>query len=315
MSSEPVISAERRPLGDSGLEVSVAALGCNNLGRRIDADQTQRVVDAALEQGITFFDTADMYGGGASERVLGAALGDRRADVVIATKFGHPRGPDFGVPKGSAEHVRRATEESLERLATDYIDLQYLHSPDPDTPIEVTLEALWTLIDEGKVRAIACSNFSAVQLEEAEQVARSAGKPHFSAVQNKYNIIERGGGRDVLPLCREYGIGFVPWFPLASGLLTGKYTRGAKPPAGSRFETWGTEVSDEQWDAAERADAFAQELGWTLHELALGGLASEPGITSVIAGATSPEQLSANVAATAKRLDEGQLERLAAAIG
>jgi aryl-alcohol dehydrogenase-like predicted oxidoreductase len=310
-----VNTLEAKPLGDSGIDVSAIGLGCNNLGWRIDARQTQRVVDAALDAGINFFDTADMYGKGASETELGAALGARRSEVTVATKFGHRNGPDFGVPKGSAAHVRRATEDSLTRLNTDYIDLQYQHSPDASTPIEETLEELWRLMDEGKIRAIGCSNFDADQIRGAENAARAAGRPHFCVLQSRYNIIDRSAAETLIPLCREYGMGFVPWYPLASGLLTGKYTRGEAPPEGSRFEAWSVSVQDDDWDRAERAAAFADRHGATLLETALSGLASEPEITSIIAGATRPEQLSENIRASARRFSDGELTELHTAVG
>jgi len=303
---------ERRPLGDSGIDVSFVGLGGNNFGLRIDAETTTAVVSAALEAGITFFDTADMYGDGESEVLLGRALGGLREEVVVATKFGYRNGFDFGAPKGSAAHVRRSTEDSLRRLGTDYIDLQYHHSPDPETPVRETLEALWELMDEGKIRAIGCSNYSADQLQEAEDVAQEAGRPHFCVLQAKYNIVARDAREELIPLCRELGIGFVPWYPLHSGLLSGKYVRGAEPPAGSRLEAWKTAISDEEWEQAAKASAFAEARGLSLLELALGGLASESAVTSIIAGATSPAQVEQNVLAAQTRLSEPDVAALAA---
>jgi len=303
-------SMELRPLGDSGLSVSLIGLGCNNFGWRIDEKQTRRVVDAALGAGITFFDTADIYGDGASERQLGAALSSCRDDVIVATKFGHRNGPDFGLPKGSRKHVRRATEDSLRRLGTDYIDLQYQHNPDPDTPIDETLGELWALMDEGKIRAIGCTNVTARQLAAAEAAARAAGRPHFSVLQGRYSIINRAVGEEMIPMCRAYGMGFVPWCPLESGLLTGKYRRNESPPANSRLAAWRMDISEEEWDKADRAAAVAGQLGVTPLQLAMGALASQPAITSIIAGATGPEQVAQNVAAAARRFTAAELSRL-----
>ena len=230
---------EQVPLGDSGLTVSRVGLGCNNFGGRIDKNRSREVVDAAFEVGITFFDTARMYGGGDSEAFLGEILEGRRDRAVLATKFGLAREDTGGLRRGSAEYMRRALAESLARLRTDYIDLYYLHEPDPETPLVETLGAMQELVDEGVVCAIGCSNFSAEQLREAEEAARAGGRPHFSAVQNEYSLLERREEETTLPLCREYGIGFVPYFPLASGLLTGKYERDRPAPEGTRLAGWG----------------------------------------------------------------------------
>jgi aryl-alcohol dehydrogenase-like predicted oxidoreductase len=288
---------EQRRLGGSGAHVSVVGLGCNNLGGRLDFDRTRAVVDAALEAGITFFDTADAYGsGGGSERFLGEILEGRRDSVAIATKFGH----DVGLgeePRGTRSYIRRALEASLERLRTDRIDLYYYHRPDGVTPLAETLEALWELVDEGRVRAVGCSNLSAVQVREAADFARASGRPQLAALQNRYNLLERDAEHEVLPLCRELGIGFVPYFPLASGLLTGKYRSGEPPPAGSRLENRPEAWSAERLERVEELEAFARERGHTLLELAIGALASRPEVASVIAGATTPEQVRANAGA------------------
>jgi aryl-alcohol dehydrogenase-like predicted oxidoreductase len=294
-------------LGDSGLRVSRVGLGCNNFGARIDFARTRAVVETALEVGITFFDTADVYGGGGgSERILGEILEGRRDGVVLATKFGYDATETFA-PRGSPENVRRSIEGSLERLRTDYVDLYYLHTPDPTTPIGETLSALDELVREGKVRAIGCSNFSAERLADAESVAREGGMTRFTAVQNEYNLLERRDDAGVLPLCRDLAIGYVPYFPLASGLLTGKYRPGTPVAEGARLA--GRELDAKQVDQVEVLANYAEERGHTLLELAISALASTPAIASVIAGATTPEQVRANAGAgswhlTAEELDQ-----------
>ena len=293
-------------LGDSGLTVSRVGLGCNNLGSRIDLDATRAVVDAALEAGVTFFDTAAVYGnGGDSERFLGEILEGRRDRVVLATKFGW--GSEAG--DGTADTARRSLEESLERLRTDYVDLYYLHKPDTSTPIAETLGALDELVRTGKVRALGCSNFSAEQLAEANRVAGELGTARFTVLQNHYNLLRRDDDADVLPLCRELGVAYVPYFPLASGLLTGKYRRGEPAPEGTRLA--GREIEDERFDRIEALTAFAEERGRSLHELAMGALASTPGIGSIISGATKPEQVRSNAAASSWKLTPDELATLA----
>jgi aryl-alcohol dehydrogenase-like predicted oxidoreductase len=290
---------ELRRLGDSDLSVSRIGLGCNNFGRRVDLDRTRAVVDAALDTGINFLDTAESYGErkGDSERYLGEVLLGRRDEVVLATKFGG--GPVDGSSRGSADYIVEAVEGSLERLQTDWIDLYYYHAPDGVTPVAETLRALHELVEQGKVRSIGCSNFSASQLREADEVARSSGKSRFVALQNQYSLLERNADADVLPLCRELNVGFVPYFPLASGLLTGKYKRGEPPPVGARLSSWGGEMlTDETFDEVERLAAFAEERGHSLRELAISAVASTPGVASVLVGATSPEQVRANAAVT-----------------
>jgi len=293
-------------LGSSGLRVSRVGLGCNNFGGRIDLAATRLVVDAALDVGITFLDTADVYGSdGGSERFLGEILEGRRDRVVLATKFGW----DSEHGTGSADSIRKAIEGSLERLRTDYVDLYYLHKPDPETAIAATLGALDELVSAGKVRAIGCSNFSTAQLEEADRVARELGLARFTVLQNHYSLLERGDDRDVLPLCRKLGVAYIPYFPLASGLLTGKYRRGEPAPEGTRLH--GREIDDARLARVEELRRFAGERGHDLLELAISALASTPGIGSVIAGATKPEQVRANAAAASWHLEADDLELLA----
>lgn len=289
-----------RNLGDSGLRVSKIGIGCNNFGMRIDAAATERVVGAALDHGITLFDTSDSYGD--SEIFLGAALGSRREETVIATKFGSDlrgaNGPDWG-SRGSRRYIRKAVERSLTRLNTDYIDLYQIHMPDLSTPIEETLAALTELVNEGKVRYIGNSNFAGWQIADAEWIARTNGTARFVSAQNHYNLIERAAEGDVLPACERFGLGQLPYFPLASGLLTGKYQRGVAAPADGRIAAWHMDamLSDTNFDKVDAITAFASERGLSLLQVALGGLASRPAIASVIAGATSPEQVAANVEA------------------
>ncbi|MGH3135073.1 MAG: aldo/keto reductase [Gaiellaceae bacterium] len=294
-------------LGDSGLRVSRVGLGCNNFGGRIDVEATRAVVDAALDAGATFFDTAELYGnGGGSERFLGEILEGRRDKVVLATKFGW--GSERGT--GAAESIRKAIDSSLQRLRTDHVDLYYLHKPDPETPIDDTLGALDELVRAGKARAIGCSNFSAEQLAEADRAAREHGTVRFTIVQNQYSLLERGDDEDVLPLSRELGISYIPYFPLASGLLTGKYRRGEPAPEGTRLH--GREIDDARLARVEELERFAEKRGHSLLELAISALASTPGIGSVIAGATKPEQVRANAAACSWHLEADDLDVLAA---
>jgi aryl-alcohol dehydrogenase-like predicted oxidoreductase len=296
---------EQVRLGRSDLRVSRVGLGCNNFGGRIEFEATRAVVDAAIDAGVRFFDTAETYGGGDSERFLGEILEGRREQVVLATKFGW----GTAVGNGRAETVRSAIAGSLERLRTDYVDLYYLHKADPATPVAETLGALDELVQEGTVRAIGCSNFSAEQLAEADRVAAELGTARFEVVQNRYSLLEREDDEDVLPLCRELEISYIPYFPLASGLLTGKYRRGEPAPSGTRLE--GREIEDERLARVEELAGFAEKRGHTLLELAIGALASAPGTGSVIAGATRPEQVRANAAAGSWRLTAEELAELA----
>ena len=294
-------------LGESGLRVSRVGLGCNNFAGRIDFAATRSVVDAALEVGITFFDTAEVYGSnGGSERFLGEILDRRRDRVVLATKFGWAQDRGFG----DGSRIRKAIDGSLERLRTDHVDLYYLHKPDPETPIAETLGALDELVSAGKVRAIGCSNFSAGQLAEADSVAREQGTVRFTVLQNHYSLLERRDDEDVLPLCRELGVAYVPYFPLASGLLTGKYRRGEPAPEGTRLA--GREIEDGRFARVEALARFAEERRHTLLDLAISALASTPGIGSIIAGATKPEQVRANAEAGSWHLEADELDALAA---
>lgn len=292
-----------RRLGASGLVVSAVGLGTNNFGMKLDFDACRQVVRAALDHGVTLFDTADTYG--ASEERLGALLQGHRDDVIIATKFGSDvrrrglsNGEDWGA-RGSRRYVRRAVESSLTRLRTDWIDLYQLHRPDPSTPIEETLSVLDDLIHEGKVRYIGSSNFAAWQVADADWAARAAGRTRFVSAQNEYSLLARDAERELIPALEQYGIGLLPYYPLANGLLTGKYRRGEPPPAGSRIGAWSQHalLADATFDVVEKLTAFAHERSVELLDVAIGGLAAQRCVASVIAGATSAEQVTANVRA------------------
>jgi aryl-alcohol dehydrogenase-like predicted oxidoreductase len=290
-----------RQMGDSGLTVSVVGLGCNNFGRRIDAGRTDEVVGAALDAGVTLFDTADLYvgGHGRSGELLGRALGGRRADVVVATKFGADLGegaPDRGA-RGSRRYVRWAVEASLRRLGTDWIDLYQLHVPDPLTPVEETLAALHELVVAGKVRYIGSSNYAGWQVVDADWTARSLGITRFVSAQNEYSLLSRGVEAELVPACERVGVGVLPYFPLASGLLTGKYRRGAGPPPGTRLAGRPERLAAADFDRIEGLAAYASERGITMLDVAIGGLAAQPAVASVIAGATSADQVRRNVIA------------------
>ena len=293
-----------RRLGDSGLVVSVVGIGCNNFGRKLDMDESRAVVEAAIDVGITLFDTADIYGTphGRSEACLGAALKGRRDEVVVATKFGMNmegiNGTDHGA-RGSRHYVVKAVEASLRRLDTDYIDLYQLHEPDPATPIDETLAALDDLVRAGKVRYLGNSNFAGWQIADAAWTARTTGRTPFISAQNRYSLLNREAEVEVVPACRRFGLGLLPFFPLDSGLLTGKYQRGQTAPEGTRmsqarYQRW---LDEAPWDTIDALTAYATERGRTLLDVAIGGLAAQPAVTSVIAGATSAEQVHANAAA------------------
>ncbi|HZR12094.1 MAG TPA: aldo/keto reductase [Acidimicrobiia bacterium] len=290
-----------RPLGDSGLVVSVVGLGANNFGMRVDLERTREVVDAALDAGITLIDTADVYGGrGGSETMLGEVLKGRRDDVVLATKFGMDmggaNGPDWGA-RGSRRYIRRAVEASLERLQTDWIDLYQYHAPDGLTPVEETLGALHELVLEGKVRYVGSSNFAGWQVADADAVARRNGFTRFVSAQNSYSLLDRTVERELVPACRHYRVGILPYFPLSSGLLTGKYKRGEEPPEGTRLAANPRALTDRAFDTLEALEIYARERGVTMLTVAIGALAALPAVGSVIAGATRAEQVRANVAA------------------
>jgi aryl-alcohol dehydrogenase-like predicted oxidoreductase len=289
-------------LGESGLVVSVVGLGCNNFGRRLDLDGTRAVVDAAIESGITLFDTADTYGGGgASERLLGEVLGKRRDRVVLATKFGHQQADmGYGIAagaKGGRAYIRRAVTESLRRLRTDYLDLYQLHTPDPGTPIDETLAALDDLVTEGKVRYIGHSNLSGWQIADAAHLASRDRRTPFISAQNHWSLLERAAEAEVVPAAQAFGLGVLPYFPLANGLLTGKVRRGQPVPANSRLATQEGYVTDEKLDKVEALISWADAHGVSVLDVAIGGLAAQPGCTSVISGAMTPEQVKANAAA------------------
>jgi len=308
-------NATQRTIGDSDLTVSAVGLGCNAFGSRIDAEQTQAVVDAAIDQGITLFDTADSYGTGASEELLGAALGSRRTDVIVATKFGMAmngtNGPEDA--RASKAYIRKAVEASLERLGTDYIDLYQLHTPDRVTPIAETLAAMSELVDEGLVRYIGCSNLSAWELVEADWTARTWGLQRFISAQNEYSLYNRTAEVELVPACLHLGVGILPYFPLAYGLLTGKYRRGESAPAGSRLalDSQRARLEGADWDRVEALEAFAAERGLSILQVAMGGLAAQPAVSSVIAGATKPEQIAANLEASAWEPTAEDLDALA----
>jgi aryl-alcohol dehydrogenase-like predicted oxidoreductase len=303
-----------RTLGNSGLLVSVVGLGCNNFGARIDNDRARQVVDAALDAGVTLLDTADIYGDiGGSENALGEILEGRRDKVVLATKFGFQEadmgyGPSAGA-KAGRKYIRLAVEQSLRRLRTDHIDLYQLHFPDPLTPIAETIAALSELVAEGKVRYLGHSNFSGWQLAEAAHVAKEIGGVPFISAQNHWSLLEREVEKEVVPAARRYGLGVLPYFPLASGLLTGKIRRGEQIPDGTRLASRPHWVTDERLDIVERLIEWGQKYDRSILEIAIGGLAAQPGCSSVIAGATSAGQVVANVGAgewepTAEQLAE-----------
>ena len=293
-----------RRLGDSGLVVSVVGVGCNAFGRQADAAAASAIVGAALDAGVNLFDTADVYGAtpGASEEFLGAALRGRRDDAVIATKFGMDmrghNGVDHGA-RGARRYVARAVEASLRRLGTDHIDLYQMHAPDPHTPIEETLSALDDLVRAGKVRYVGCSNFDAWQVADAAWVARTRGWAPFVSAQNDYNLINRGAEAELVPACLHFGLGLLPFYPLASGLLTGKYQRGAPAPAGTRMadDRYAGRFAGAPWDTIEGLEKYAGERGISMLDVAIGGLAARPAVGSVIAGARTADQVRANARA------------------
>lgn len=316
---------EHRNIGP--FSVSTVSLGCNNFGRKLDEADSTTVVDAALEAGINFFDTADIYGygdhdysgTGRSEEFLGKALAGRRSEVLIATKFGISMSKtDTSMRGGNRAWVHRACEDSLRRLQTDYIDLYQIHRPDRDSHISETLAALDELVDEGKIRAIGCSNFSAEQLVEADSISREVGTARFVSVQNEYSLLRREVEDDVLPACKQLDIAFLPYFPLASGLLTGKYQKGRQAPAGSRLAFWEPRphqrLDDDVMDTVDNLTRLAQTLGHTILDLAISGLLVRPEIASIVTGATSADQIRANVAAASWILSRADVAALDTAV-
>jgi aryl-alcohol dehydrogenase-like predicted oxidoreductase len=307
---------EQRNLGKSGLRISVVGLGCNNFGGRIDLDTTRKVVHKALDLGVTFFDEADTYGDprGSSEACLGQILGDRRKDIVLATKFARPMDAAGRLQGASRSYIMAEVEASLRRLKTDWIDLYQQHQPDPLTPTDETLRALDDLVRQGKIRYIGCSTLPAWQVVEAQWTARHLGLHHFISCQEEYSLLARDLERDMMSALEAYGLGLIPFRPLADGLLTGKYQRGAPAPPGTRFATTARaakrNLTDHNWAIVERLGGFAAERGHTLLELALSWVVRRPAVASVIAGATSPEQVEQNVRAIGWALTQEEMQEI-----
>ena len=306
---------EYRNLGSSGLRVSLVGLGCNNFGMRLELEQTRAVVDRAFDLGITFFDTADMYGGrGGSETQLGKILGHRRKDIVLASKFGMAMSDDGTKIGASRRYIMSAVEDSLRRLKTDWIDLYQLHQPDPLTPLDETMQALDDLVTQGKIRYIGCSNLPSWQVVESQWLSKSMGLNRFVSCQDEYNILNRDVEAELIPAMRKYGCGLLPYFPLASGLLTGKYKR-TEMPEGARLTDMPTfanriYLTDENFDIVDRLKKFANKTGHSILELAFGWMASRPTTASIIAGATKPEQIDANVAAINWVLSQSEIDEV-----
>ncbi len=302
---------EKRPLGTAGLEASLVGLGCNNFGMRIDLAASRAVINAALDAGITFFDTADMYGNGQSEDFIGQVLGPRRKEIVLATKFGGvAMMRKSGERWGTRAYIVGCLEASLRRLRTEWIDLYQIHYHDPTTPIEETLAALDDLVRQGKVRAVGCSNFSGAQLAEAAAQAQERRLVHFVTAQNEWSLLNRGAERDVILACERHGLGQLPYFPLASGMLTGKYRRGEAFAAGTRLATlayFKGLATEENFTKVEALQTFAEKRGRTILELAVSWLAAHPCVVSVIAGATTPEQVRANATTANWKLSAAEL--------
>ena len=306
---------EYRNLGSSGLRVSLVGLGCNNFGMRLDLEQTRAVVDRAFDLGITLFDTADMYGGrGGSETQLGKILGHRRKDIVLASKFGMAMSDDGTKIGASRRYIMSAVEDSLRRLKTDWIDLYQLHQPDPLTPLDETMQALDDLVTQGKIRYIGCSNLPSWQVVESQWISKSMGLNRFVSCQDEYNILNRNVEAELIPAMQKYGCGLLPYFPLASGLLTGKYKR-TEMPEGARLTDMPTfanriYLTDENFDVVDNLSKFAHKTGHSILELAFGWMASRPTTASIIAGATKPEQIDANVAAVNWVLSQSEIDEV-----
>ena len=309
---------ETRPLGASGIQASLVGLGCNNFGMKIDLEASRAVIDTALEVGITCFDTADMYGKGQSEEFLGKVLGPRRKDIVLATKFGGvAKIAESGERWGSREYILRCVEDSLRRLQTDWIDLYQMHYPDPNTPIEETLETLNTLVQQGQVRAIGHSNFSAEQINQSVEQSSTHDFAHFVTAQNDWSLLNRAVEADAIPACEQHGLGQLPYFPLASGMLTGKYRRGEDFAPGTRLAVLPFTqrmASEENFSKVETLQDFVQTHGHSLLELAFSWLAAQPCVSSVIAGTTTPEQVRANAAAINWKLSAEELTQVDALV-
>lgn len=306
---------EERNLGPSGLRVSLVGLGCNNFGGRSDLEASRKVIDRAIEVGINFFDTADMYGNrGGSERVLGEVLGTRRKDIILATKFGYQMDDAGRLKGGSRRYIMQAVENSLGRLKTDWIDLYQFHYPDPLTPVEETLRALEDLIRQGKVRYIGCSNKTAWAVADAQWTAKANGLPGFISCQDEYSLLFRKPEAELIPAMRHFGLGLLPYFPLASGLLTGKYRRDEPVPEGTRFASTplfkNRYMTEANWAKVEGLRTFCEGRGRSLVELAFSWLAAQPVVSSIIAGATRPEQIDANVKAVSWKLTPEELAEI-----
>jgi aryl-alcohol dehydrogenase-like predicted oxidoreductase len=306
---------EYRRLGNSGLQVSIAGLGCNNFGMRIDAEQTRAVVGRALDEGITLFDTADIYGGrGKSEEMLGKALGNRRHEIIVASKFGMAMGDGPYQKGGSRRYIVAAVEASLKRLGTDYIDLYQIHAPDPLTPQEETLAALDAIVRAGKVRYIGSSNFAGWQVAEAAWIARAQDHAPYISAQNQYNLLDRRIERELIPACRHFGVGILPYFPLASGFLTGKYRRGQEPSKDTRLGAMGARagqmLSDANFAVLEKLEQHARGAGHSMVDLATSWLVAQPEVSSVISGATKPEQVSENIKACGWKMTPDDLDAI-----
>ena len=307
---------EFRTMGRSGLHVSLAGMGCNTLGWWVGESQGKKVVHAALDAGVALFDTADMYDDGTSEKILGKALGSRRKDVVVVTKFGMKKESDRrDIPRGSRDYIIRSCEGSLKRLGTDYIDLYLHHAPDPTTPVEETLDALDRLIDQGKIRYAGCSNYASWQMADASWLARERALAPFCAAQNEWNLFSRDIEMEVVPAAKRFGLGIMPYFPLAMGLLSGKYARGKRPAKSMRLGSGEARhnamLSEANFDRMDRLELFARERGHSLLELAIGWLASHDVVSTVICGATKPNQVKANAkAVTAWRMSSDEMAQI-----
>jgi aryl-alcohol dehydrogenase-like predicted oxidoreductase len=304
-----------RTLGKSGLQVSLIGLGTNNFGGRLDIEASRKVIDAAIEQGINFFDTADVYGNkGGSESILGAVLGERRKQITLATKFGHVFDEERRQKGASRQYIVTAVEASLLRLKTDWIDLYQLHRPDPLTPIDETIRALDDLVKSGKVRYVGASNLAAWQVVEAQWIARELGANRFISSQDEYSLLQRDAERELIPALGAYQIGLLPFFPLANGFLSGKYRRGEPPPAGTRLAAGGARaastLNESNFRIAERLQGFASERGHSLLELAFSWLAAQPVVSSIIAGASTAEQVAQNVRAANWALTADELAEI-----